>query len=129
MHHGPGRRGPALIVGHCDGRSIRGRGVRDIPGDSVEEGVILGSRVQYGISPASRLVNLGSQIARTARAEIGHDDRAVSEERAEMLAIQDPVHVDLPPAARDCLCYTEQRTHALIPKDSRDLCFTQRRGR
>ena len=108
---------------------IRGRGVRDIPGDSVEEGVILGSRVQYGISPASRLVNPGSQIARTARAEIGHDDRAVSEQRAEMLAIQDPVHVDLPPAARGCLRYTEQRTHALIPKDCPDLCFTQRRGR
>ena len=57
---------------------IRSRGVRDIPGDSVEEGVKLGSRVQHGISPASRLVNPGSQIARTARAEIGHDDRAVS---------------------------------------------------
>ena len=94
-----------------------------------EEGVILGSRVQYGISPASRLVNPGSQIARTARAEIGHDDRAVSEERAEMLAIQDPVHVDLPPAARDCPCYTEQRTHALIPNDCPGLRFTQRRGR
>jgi hypothetical protein len=53
--------------------------VRHIPGDSVEEGVILGSRVQHGISPASRLVNPSSQVARTARAEIGHDDRAVSE--------------------------------------------------
>ena len=109
-HRGPGRRGPALIVGHGHGPSIRGRGVRAVPGDSVEQGVILRPRVQDGVSPPSRLVNPGSQIARTARAQIGHDYRAVSEQRTEMLAIQDPVHVDPPGLLVAVSASTEQRT-------------------
>ena len=119
MHHGPGPCGPALIVGHRHGRSVRGRGGPAIPGDGVEQGVILRPRVQDGISPARRPVNPGSQITRTARDEIRHHDRTVSEQRTEMLAIQDLVHVELPPAAHDCLRSTEQRAHTPDTENTR----------
>ena len=117
VHHGPGQCGPALIVGHRHGRRFRGRGEPAIPDDGVEQSVILRARVQDGISPARRLVDPGSQITRTTRDEIRDDDRTVSEQRTEMLAIQDPVHVELPPAAHGCLLSTEQQACALIPKD------------
>ena len=85
-----------MFVGRGQGQITRGGGVRDVPGDGVEQGVVLRSGAQHGVTPAGRLIDPGGQVAWRALAEVGQDNGAVGEDCAKVLAIQDAVHADLP---------------------------------